>query len=114
LAPNNSEEMYMAAIIHSKRYTMREVARLLQVHVATIWRWHLHGVRGRRLRTITIGARRYVLDADLDAFLAAGSGDESSPSGHAMERRAQDAGRALDGLGVSVRSKPARTAGACS
>jgi hypothetical protein len=49
--------------------SLAEVARQLDVHVATVWRWATRGVRGRRLTTIVIGGRRYVLNADLDAFL---------------------------------------------
>ena len=35
----------MAAILNSRRYSMYEVAQLLNVHVATIWRWYLSGVK---------------------------------------------------------------------
>ena len=41
------------------RLSIREVAQLLGVSVATIWRWVLAGVRGRR----------YVLESDLEKFL---------------------------------------------
>jgi Helix-turn-helix domain/Protein of unknown function (DUF1580) len=60
----------MNASIGSPRHTLRDVARLLGVHVATVWRWVLTGVRGRKLPTILVGGRRYVLAADLEAFLA--------------------------------------------
>ena len=94
-----SKEKRMSAILNSKRYTMYEVARLLNVHVATIWRWYLHGVRGRKLPTIVIGARRYVLADNLDTFLS--DANPNPPTGDTeLARRAEDAGRALDGLGV--------------
>ena len=52
------------------RFTLREVAGLLDKHVSTIWRWVLKkGVRGRRLRSIHVGGQRYVLRCDLDKFL---------------------------------------------
>jgi hypothetical protein len=90
----------MRAILQSKRYSMHEVARLLNVHIATVWRWCMHGVRGRRLGTVLVGARRYVLAEDLDAFLAAGNQDRRA-DGADLHRRADDASELRDGLGVS-------------
>lgn len=51
------------------RFTVREVARILDKHISTIWRWCLRPVRGRILKTIHIGGQRYVERADLEAFL---------------------------------------------
>ena len=51
---------------------MNEVARRLGVHTSSVWRWKLRGSGGRKLRTFLVGGRRYVLIADLEAFLAAG------------------------------------------
>jgi hypothetical protein len=85
----------MAAILNCKRYSMFEVARLLNVHVATIWRWHLGGVRGRKLPTVMVGGRRYVLATDLETFLASGS--TAPPQNDAeLRRRADVAGAQLD------------------
>ena len=53
------------------RLTLNQVAKQLNVHVATCWRWTLHGVRGRRLKTVRIGGRRWVMERDLNAFLEA-------------------------------------------
>jgi hypothetical protein len=53
------------------RQSLNQVAKRLHVHVATPWRWALHGVRGRRLKTILIGGRRWVRETDLAEFLAA-------------------------------------------
>jgi excisionase family DNA binding protein len=61
-------------ILDSERLTLKHVADLLGVHVATIWRWSLRGVRHRKLRTVFVGGRRFVLKSDLDAFLR---GDDS-------------------------------------
>lgn len=51
---------------------MSEVARRLGVHTSSVWRWKLRGSGGRKLRTLSVGGRRYVLVEDLEAFLAAG------------------------------------------
>jgi hypothetical protein len=58
---------------NDERLTMSEVARLLGVHLATAWRWAQKGVRGRRLPTFCIGARRWVSKKSLLEFLDAGS-----------------------------------------
>jgi len=60
------------ALLDSPRLSITEAARRLGVHPSSLWRWILTGARGRKLPTILVGARRYVLVADLEAFLAAG------------------------------------------
>jgi len=63
------------------RLTMAEVARSLDVHVSTIWRWASPGgVGGRRLPTIKIGGRKLVLRDDLESFLAELNADQSEPA----------------------------------
>lgn len=59
-------------LINALRYSMAEGARRAGVSTGTLWRWALQGVRGRRLRTLLVGGRRYVLVSDLETFLAAG------------------------------------------
>lgn len=86
------------------RQSIGRVAEQLGVHVSTVWRWVLRGVRGRKLATVTIGGRRYILAASLEAFLA-DSGDRNKPSEDARQR-ADHAGAILDSRGVTVRSKP--------
>jgi predicted DNA-binding transcriptional regulator AlpA len=68
----------------SNALRLTEVAQLLRVHVASIYRWASStGVRGRRLRTVMIGGRRAVLRADLAQFLEVrveATGAESVPA----------------------------------
>ena len=52
------------------RKTLKEFARELGVSLPTVWRWSTKGVRGKRLETIVIGGRRWVLQSSIDAFLA--------------------------------------------
>jgi hypothetical protein len=76
--------------LNTERLTMAQAARLLKVHRATTWRWALRGARGRRLRTVLIGGRRWVLKADLLEFLNA-DGDRDVDTDHerhaAVERQ---------------------------
>ena len=53
-----------------KRLTIHEVARQLNVHISTVFRWSFRGVRGRRLKSFLIGGRRYVDADDLTRFLS--------------------------------------------
>ena len=60
----------MKRSLTTDRLSMREAAKLLQVHQATIWRWALHGVRGRRLPThMLYGSHK--LTARWDVFFGA-------------------------------------------
>ena len=52
-----------------ERLTINEVARQLNVHISTVFRWTLRGVRGRRLKSFLVGGRRYVGADDLVQFL---------------------------------------------
>ncbi len=61
-----------SALLDSPRLSINEAARRLGVHTSSLWRWILTGTRGRKLRTFLVGGRRYVLVADLEAFLASG------------------------------------------
>ena len=54
---------------HHNRLTLGEVADIVGVHVKTVQRWALHGVRGIRLRSTLIGGRRFIYRWDLANFL---------------------------------------------
>ncbi|MAC55136.1 MAG: hypothetical protein CME31_21565 [Gimesia sp.] len=59
----------MSSFFKQNRQSINEVAHELEVHPGTVWRWTIQGVKGRRLKTVQIGGRRYVLQSDLEAFL---------------------------------------------
>ncbi len=71
-------------------------ARLLpsRPHASTVWRWHLRGIKGVRLKTLVVGGRRYTTAAFLEDFVARLSdpGYSASPSG--SRRRAAEEARA--------------------
>ena len=60
--------------IHKEQLlTLEQAARSLPGHVApsTIWRWHRKGVRGVRLETVVIGAKRLTSSQALARFATA-------------------------------------------
>lgn len=65
------------SLIDAERLSLKDAARRLGVSLPTVWRWCLHGVSGRKLASLQIGGRRYVLLADLERFLQAGCDPES-------------------------------------
>jgi len=80
--------------VRIEKFTFRQVASECDVHVATVWRWVLHGVRGRKLASIHVGGRRYITRSDLDTFLREGSGT----SARSLQRRAAAAGKELKAI----------------
>ncbi len=84
----------------NRRLTVGDVAQRLQVHIATVWRWVHQGVRGRRLKSRLLGGRRYLLEQDLDAFLAT---EQQDPFSLDRNHRADIAGIVLDSRRVRVR-----------
>jgi excisionase family DNA binding protein len=59
-------------LVASKRYTLRQVAKLLKVNVSTIYRWLDPGIRGHVLASFLVGGRRFVSEDALEAFLKEG------------------------------------------
>ena len=60
------------SILDAERLSLKAAAERLGVHVTTVWRWATDGVNGRKLPTIRVGGRRFVMRTDLDTFLAEG------------------------------------------
>lgn len=92
----------MTTLNEADRYTVNALARREHLHVSTIWRWLLHGVRGTRLRSVRVGGRRFVLESDWLAFSAALNSDladaPSDPTPADVTARAERAGRELDAV----------------
>lgn len=52
--------------------TPAKAAQMLGVHIGTIHRWMMNGVRGRILPSFLVGGRRRILVVQLEAYLSAG------------------------------------------
>ena len=91
-----------SALLDSPRLSINEAARRLGVHPSSLWRWILTGTRGRKLRTFLVGGRRYILVADLEAFLAAGQEplDREAKASSPNADRATAAEAALTNRGI--------------
>ena len=76
------------------RFTFAEVGKKLEVSLSSVWRWHLGGVKGKKLKSILVGGRRYVTQAQLDEFL------RQDDSGPADKTRQTIAKRKLDSRNV--------------
>ena len=79
-----------------ERLTLNEVAKQLNVHISTVYRWTLRGVRGRRMKYFLVGGRRYVDADDLPQFLR--PYQESRPD--VDSRRSEYAQKLLRSFGV--------------
>lgn len=80
------------------RLSITEVAQKLRVHTATVYRWVNSGVKGRRLPTLMIGGRRFVLTSDLEDFVQSdGPKPQRSPTDKSRNMEAQ---RELRRLGI--------------
>jgi len=76
-----------------------------RVHRATVWRWHLTGLHRHgqviRLRTVTVGSRRYTTQAWIDEFLRACNGEAPlTVSPGQRQRQADAAMQTLSAMGV--------------
>jgi hypothetical protein len=87
-----------ATLFTKERYSVRDFARVLGKHPATIWRWMLKGVRKRRLASFLIGGQRYIVREDADLFLAALNECPTKPGTPSQKEPAsrEDADAALD------------------
>ena len=71
-------------------FKCREAAQILDKHISTLFRWHLHGVRGHRLRMVLIGGQRYVLRRDLIRFLRAINDEAAATPACETSKRRQE------------------------
>ena len=109
--------MTTATLNETDRLSVNQLARREGVHVATIWRWMLSGVRGIKLRATRLGGRRFILESDWLAFSAALNADladvPADPTPAAVTARAERAGRELDTVLGDAGSRRRRSSAKC-
>ena len=86
----------MLANLKEGALTPTETAKLLGVHVATVYRWLYGGVRGRKLSSVLVGGRRRILDQHLAEFLQPGN----QAAAKTDDSRSKAAQRTLSSFGV--------------
>jgi regulator of protease activity HflC (stomatin/prohibitin superfamily) len=79
--------------------TLRQAAKSLpgKLHVATLHRWRLRGVRGVKLESILVGGIRYTSEEALQRFadaLTAQTDGHTSPAVRSQKQRASAIARA--------------------
>jgi hypothetical protein len=71
-----------ARLLTEPRISLTALARRENVHLSTVWRWCLRGVRGIRLECISIGLRKYTTLPAYERWIARINGEpvgSSSP-----------------------------------
>lgn len=92
----------MANLVESKKLSLNKVAKYCgDVHVSTVHRWITRGVRGRKLPSVVIGGRRFVLLEELEAFLEKGREPQQSECAQEQHQsdRADAAKKELERIG---------------
>ena len=84
------------------RMAIRELARREGVHISTVWRWVLRGVRGHRLEVLRIGYRAYVTEPSWRRFAARINGEQmiDSQDIRLRDKEMECAAKELDKLGI--------------
>jgi hypothetical protein len=70
------------------------------VHVSTLWRWAMQGLRGVRLETVKIGGARVTSAEALRRFFAALSGVGGAAAPTTTEAHTTAVDEALDRIGI--------------
>jgi transposase len=77
-------------LLPGERLSLKELAKELQVHTSTVWRWVNNGVRGWKLPTFLVGARRFVSRDQAANFLQQLNGPRPPNTACAGSRSHQD------------------------
>ena len=70
-------------LLSEQRLTLNQLAKQEGVNPSTVWRWSLRGVRGVKLETFSVGARRFTtieaFGRFVDGTTAAAKGEQPPP-----------------------------------
>jgi Protein of unknown function (DUF1580) len=92
----------MFELLNETRVSFPKQAQEEGVHVSTVWRWALRGVKGHRLESFSLGGRRYTTREAFARFVAA-TNDERVNVGQTPRQREREidaAEKELDALGA--------------
>lgn len=92
----------MSDLLSEPRISFNELARRVDVHPSTIWRWVLRGSRGHVLESFSLGGRRYTTLPAYERWLAR-LNTQPFQTGEACHQRNQAIAKAeerADALGV--------------
>jgi hypothetical protein len=79
----------MCELLNEQRMTLADLARQENVSVCTCWRWAGRGVRGVRLETFNVGARRFTTREAFSRWVAATQVEPpTSPQARTTRQRA--------------------------
>lgn len=91
-------------LLRETRISLTALAREQGVSIPTVWRWAQRGIRGVRLETYHVGARRYTTEEAFSRWVAATQVGEqpTTPSRTSRQREAaiRQAERELERAGV--------------
>lgn len=95
----------MVDFLLEDRLTLAQLAREEGVHLSTIWRWTLRGVRGVKLGCFSVGGRRFTTRQAHRRFAEACTAAATPDAPLARTNRQRDAAiskaeRALKDLGI--------------
>ena len=92
----------MSVLLNESRVSLTKLAREQGVHVSTVWRWALRGVRGHRLECFSLGGRRYTTREAFERFIAhtTTKGCPRPETPRQRQRSIDAAERELDQLGA--------------
>ncbi len=89
-------------LLNEKRLTLNQLAQQEGVNTSTTWRWALRGVRGVKLETFSVGARRFTTHEAFARFVsgttAAAQSGQQPPTSRANRQRASAQAAANRGL----------------
>ncbi len=81
----------MSHLLAESRLSLAELARREGMAVSTVWRWTLRGVRGVKLETFSVGAKRCTTGEAFGRFVDATTAAAQGVTAPARTNRRRDA-----------------------
>jgi hypothetical protein len=106
---------FVDSLVPRDRISLNALAQEFNIHVSTVHRWHLRGVRGRngqrvRLTVFKLAGRTYVRREDFESFIAAINTHEGAPAADQTVRKSRHRQLEFDLARSELASKGVRVA----